>query len=536
MPAAVPILFVDTAELSTLSSGPRTQRSSHEALFPSMEEVFLSSPASIFMPKIGAASQSRDRDSGVGLMDEDYLPREASCSSSNDKPELTTGNDKLMELDDCFEPKGDATGAGIGGCRRSLRHYPVSPAKKPAKMEPTATTRPDFSKPPYVESAGGRGHEPMCEHSLSVYDHVTLPRRDSNKRSHSRRLTRASLQEIPPGCGTASEGVERVAAVGEAATGGSACRVLTRFALKCSHVHEPSGIGGVGGGDCGGGARVCSRCVPAPNAAHTPALRFAWELAICVHKRLNVDATCSTPSHGGQAMMNPSALVNPELRARLVHLIGRKMGEEHVDILGQLVARDLRHVIQKVLLHLPARDVARVLVVSKQWQEIVTYERKTLRKHWLIRSAASKQTRMSRCLHDMKENGSLSTTGLLKRQNRASRGSKSVGPGATETKSGGAAREPADRASRFFKAARELCQDEHLRVCHRCSWPARCTRSHTRALCTNGSCAYDFCTRCLCAYRGMCKCCATPSNGGATTAAGSGLPGSRRSRRNLQRL
>uniref|UniRef100_S4RPC2 ZBR-type domain-containing protein n=1 Tax=Petromyzon marinus TaxID=7757 RepID=S4RPC2_PETMA len=164
---------------------------------------------------------------------------------------------------------------------------------------------------------------------------------------------------------------------------------------------------------------------------------------------------------------------------RLVHLIGRKMGEEHVDILGQLVARDLRHVIQKVLLHLPARDVARVLVVSKQWQEIVTYERKTLRKHWLIRSAASKQV---------------------------------------------------------SQAARELCQDEQLRVCHRCSWPARCTRSHTRALCTNGSCAYDFCTRCLCAYRGMCKCCATPSNGGATTAAGSGLPGSRRSRRNLQRL
>ncbi|XP_006638527.2 F-box only protein 5 [Lepisosteus oculatus] len=204
---------------------------------------------------------------------------------------------------------------------------------------------------------------------------------------------------------------------------------------------------------------------------------------------------------------------------RLQGVVGRKMGVEQLDIFEELLERDMRHVLAKILRFLTDVDLINCQKVSKTWRRVICEDKwafqmcKTDKKDaetsgdFTTRDFAFSREVLS-CLQVA------ASTPVHKPPRR-----KECGP---------------SRHTEFQQAADALKQHEALKPCSHCGSPAKFDSYLRRATCTRASCGFDFCTSCLCAYHGS-QSCRTGKRGQArekTTL----LPGSSRSKKNLKRL
>ncbi|KAG8537508.1 hypothetical protein GDO81_024409, partial [Engystomops pustulosus] len=99
-----------------------------------------------------------------------------------------------------------------------------------------------------------------------------------------------------------------------------------------------------------------------PRTLSLPVLRFE-------------EVVCSTLKKGGKRSPKVDWGTVEEVVSRetfgLNNLIGKKMGLEKMDVLGELFQRDFKHLLSKILRHLSAIDLINVISVSTTWRKIL---------------------------------------------------------------------------------------------------------------------------------------------------------------------
>uniref|UniRef100_A0A8C4N2T6 ZBR-type domain-containing protein n=1 Tax=Eptatretus burgeri TaxID=7764 RepID=A0A8C4N2T6_EPTBU len=170
-----------------------------------------------------------------------------------------------------------------------------------------------------------------------------------------------------------------------------------------------------------------------------PVVQPAWDRACEVRRSAGVDSMVA--EWRGAAASYPGLSL---LRLRLKQLIGRKMGEDKLDVLRELGTRDLRHhpVEAKKISHSGQRDDERCPLY---------------------------------CTFFPSQNLPLTNSTELPRTT--------------------------DPATEFIEVT-----GEHIRVCPRCRGPARFKPPSVHAVCQRSSCHFDFCIRCYCAFHSSCTC------------------------------
>uniref|UniRef100_A0A8C2L6D6 F-box protein 5 n=1 Tax=Cyprinus carpio TaxID=7962 RepID=A0A8C2L6D6_CYPCA len=215
----------------------------------------------------------------------------------------------------------------------------------------------------------------------------------------------------------------------------------------------------------------------------------------------------------------------------LHNVIGGKMGRPFVDILCGLLRKDMRHILARILGLLGDCDLVSCKKVSRTWRKIICEDQVALRR---CREA-------ERTLRDSSHSvGSLSRDFTLSRVVFSSMQAVASTPvhkaiKKLQCQTGGA--QNASKSSRFQQfqeVARSLKQHESLRSCILCGSAARFDAAMQRAVCTRGSCAFDFCTLCQSAFHGSAPC----RNSVRTVSASQKtlVAGSARSKRNVRRL
>ncbi|XP_072323215.1 F-box only protein 43-like isoform X1 [Scyliorhinus torazame] len=264
--------------------------------------------------------------------------------------------------------------------------------------------------------------------------------------------------------------------------------------------------------------------------SQTPALQLVQEMCIRKRKRLG-NTTVEDPS---QSEENPLGESMPSL----CRLIGRKMGLDEVDILKELLNRNLTHILAIILCHLTVEDLCRTRKVSKIWKKIIKQDQAaslrrrkqhldeitTLRVHSLP-WAADAETRCN-----------LPSRSALKSVQAQARVAITLTPSTQpEVTPGGCSgvSKSTSKREEFLKVAKTLFNDEALKPCPRCQSPARYNPMKKRGLCSREECAFDFCTQCFCIFHGSKEC---GSRSAKRLGNKEGPPGSAQSKRNLKRL
>ncbi|XP_075452617.1 F-box only protein 5 [Ascaphus truei] len=217
----------------------------------------------------------------------------------------------------------------------------------------------------------------------------------------------------------------------------------------------------------------------------------------------------------------------------LENLIGKSMGLERLDILGELFQRDFKHLLTKILRHLSEIDLINVVSVSTTWRKILQRDR------WAyhIYNTAPKElgdNEAKLTVHAATRDVPLCRVPLSTVQKVASASCSIVKKKLSKqnNKIGGASR---SRHTEFNEVAQTLKNDQSLKVCNRCGSPAKYDSYLHRATCTRESCMLDFCTLCLCDYHFSKNCLATSKPQGQRYLS-EPLPGSKKSKHNLRRL
>ncbi|KAG9466428.1 hypothetical protein GDO78_016669 [Eleutherodactylus coqui] len=222
------------------------------------------------------------------------------------------------------------------------------------------------------------------------------------------------------------------------------------------------------------------------------------------------------------------AVVYPETFG-LDKLIGKKMGLERTDILGELFQKDFKHLLSKILRHLSAIDLINVISVSTTWRKILqrdswAYSVYT-KCHKEICEREAKKTE-----HTATRDSSLFRIPLSSVQKVASAACCVSKKKNKKTKQSSSY----SRYSEFNEVGKTLTRDQSLKPCRDCGAPAKYDAYQHRAICTRESCRLDFCTLCNCRYH-FSKDCPTskPQNHRYFS---DPLPGSKKSKQNLRRL
>ncbi|KAJ8013402.1 hypothetical protein DPEC_G00052890 [Dallia pectoralis] len=220
----------------------------------------------------------------------------------------------------------------------------------------------------------------------------------------------------------------------------------------------------------------------------------------------------------------------------LAGLIGRKMGVGRVDILSELMKRNLRHVLVMVLNHLSPEDIYRVGQVSNSWNEIIAQNKTSSRKRrqYLKNAKALLELGSAVRVPDAETRLNLSSRSALRSVQAQSRT-----PSSTRTPQSGTSaitqrqQHLASRQDAFLQVAKTLFNDESLKACPRCQQPARCHSVKGEGVCTRADCGFQFCTGCLCAFHGSKECASLSAKRRGKKDV---LPGSAQSKRNVRRL
>ncbi|KAM8947558.1 F-box only protein 5 [Pelodytes ibericus] len=216
----------------------------------------------------------------------------------------------------------------------------------------------------------------------------------------------------------------------------------------------------------------------------------------------------------------------------LENLIGKKMGLERLDILGELFQRDFKHLLSKILRHLSAIDLINVICVSKTWRKILERDDRaysTYKAGW--RELCEKEAKLA--IHAATRDAGLGRLPLTAVQKVAS-ASCCISSKKKSSKKNKVSSSAYSRHSEFSEVVKTLKNDESLKVCKDCGSPAKYDSYLHRAICTRESCKLDFCTLCLCSYHFSKSC--TAIKPPVHRYLLEPLPGSKKSKQNLRRL
>ncbi|TRY97617.1 hypothetical protein DNTS_004748 [Danionella cerebrum] len=214
----------------------------------------------------------------------------------------------------------------------------------------------------------------------------------------------------------------------------------------------------------------------------------------------------------------------------LHNVIGRKMGLEFVDILCELLKKDMRHILTQILSQLGDSDLISCKMVSRTWRRIICKDHVALQRS----REAERTQRDSYC-----SIGSLSRDYTLNRVVLSCMQTVGTIPGHKAAKKlqceKGGAHTPvkSSQFQQFVEAAKTLKQHESLRRCVLCASPAKYDSAMQRAVCTRISCKFQFCTLCQMEFHHSSPCRSTIR---ASPSSEKIFVGSSRSKRNVRRL
>ncbi|XP_042335056.1 F-box only protein 5 [Sceloporus undulatus] len=251
------------------------------------------------------------------------------------------------------------------------------------------------------------------------------------------------------------------------------------------------------------------------------------------------ELVCSTLKKTSRRNPKSWALVLDKMVSRqsvdFTNLIGKNMGLDSLDILGELFHRKFRHLLANILRHLDYMDLINVAKVSTTWKKILEDDKWALQmynkalKFTLSNNAASSKLLDTRqyVLHrevfsHIQKLASapsifLKKSSRMKANNQSNQSSSSF-----------------SHHTLFSEFAKTLKNTESLKACHRCGSPAKYESHLQRATCIREGCGFDFCTKCLCSYHSA-KDCASGKPVKPSSKLGS-LPGTKKSKQNLRRL
>ncbi|NXV83110.1 FBX5 protein, partial [Atlantisia rogersi] len=238
---------------------------------------------------------------------------------------------------------------------------------------------------------------------------------------------------------------------------------------------------------------------------------------------------CSTLKKSGKRNLRSWAAVDKIVfrgKVELCNLIGKKMGLDRVDILAELFQKNLKHILACILRHLSEMDLMNFAKVSTTWQKILQEDKLIFQiyskavKNFSNSTQASEHaaTREYVCYRAALSSIQKATPlKILSKKGAKSKASKSH-----------------SKHMEFSEAAKTLRNTESLKVCHRCSSPAKYDSYLQRAVCSRESCGFDFCTKCLCTYHSSSDC--MSSKPVKPSCKVGPLPGTKKSKQNLRRL
>ncbi|XP_067241159.1 F-box only protein 5 [Chanodichthys erythropterus] len=214
----------------------------------------------------------------------------------------------------------------------------------------------------------------------------------------------------------------------------------------------------------------------------------------------------------------------------LHNVIGGKMGLPFVDILCDLLRKDMRHILARILGLLGDCDLVSCKKVSRTWRKIICEDHEAFRR---CKEAERSRRDSGRPVGSLSRDFTLSRVVFSCMQAVASTPvHKAKKP---QCQTGGAQNSSkSSRFQQFQEAARSLKQHESLRACVCCGSPARFDADMQRAVCTRDSCAFQSCTLCQSAFHSSSPCRNTVRAFSASQK--TLIAGSARSKRNVRRL
>ncbi|GCB76280.1 hypothetical protein scyTo_0019118 [Scyliorhinus torazame] len=211
------------------------------------------------------------------------------------------------------------------------------------------------------------------------------------------------------------------------------------------------------------------------------------------------------------------------------NLIGRKMGLEHVNICKELLDRGVLEPLKIIQGFLPPTDLLICAKVSKTWRRII-FDNKTRRQ--LLKEASHLQKwSADNVAGDRTIRRYTVSRGALSSVQRV--GVNSPQKSSLQTFSPVKLNPNSRNWIRNQRIVKTLKWDETLKTCPQCNSAARFMPHEQRAVCSNWSCSYDYCSLCFHTFHGSkdCACRHFRKRSQLQPQAGS-----KKSKRNLKRL
>ncbi|XP_067398529.1 F-box only protein 5 [Emydura macquarii macquarii] len=248
------------------------------------------------------------------------------------------------------------------------------------------------------------------------------------------------------------------------------------------------------------------------------------------------ELVCSTLKKSGKRNLKSWAAVDRIVSQGsfgLQNLIGRKMGLDRIDILGELFQRELRHLLANILRHLDEMDLINVAKVSATWKKILKEDKWAFQVYnKAVKSISDGSVQPSE--HTVTRDYVLYRAALASVQTAAPPNSSSKKASRSKVSNQSNQNGSHSRHTEFSEAAKTLKNTESLKVCSHCSSPAKYDSYLQRATCSRESCGFEFCTKCLCSYHNSTDCASSkPVKSSSKLRL---LPGTKKSKQNLRRL
>lgn len=262
-----------------------------------------------------------------------------------------------------------------------------------------------------------------------------------------------------------------------------------------------------------------SLCVTSPRFAgikSCPVCRCDVQAGVCQYCITHTDSVFTV-------MLRQCLLTDPE------YLIGRKMGDDAVDIISELNGRSLHSPLAMILVCLSEEDLCRMCCVSRQWKSVCENNikahrrrRQFIKSHRVSSQDKENLVRWKRWSPSRLVTGAKEPLAKVQCLAETSDCISLSSPPALSC------------SDKFLQEARQLRIDERLCRCPKCEHPARVHSVQERAWCTSEMCKYDFCIRCHSAFHGA-QDCSQVMPGVRRPKTDSNMC-SKRSKRNLKRL
>ncbi|XP_020659658.3 F-box only protein 5 [Pogona vitticeps] len=248
---------------------------------------------------------------------------------------------------------------------------------------------------------------------------------------------------------------------------------------------------------------------------------------------------CSTLKKTSRRNLKSWALVLDKMASKqsmeFMNLIGKKMGLDKLDILGELFHGKFRHLLAAILKHLDYMDLINMAKVSTTWKKIIQDDKWAFQMY----NKAVKLTLNNKalCSREVDTREYVLHREVLSHIQKVATVSASFSKKSSTVKANSQSSRSSSSFSRhimFSEVAKTLKNTESLKACHRCGSPAKYDPNLQRATCIREGCSFDFCTKCLCTYH-TAKDCASGKSVKPPSTSGP-LPGTKKSKHNLRRL